>query len=150
MDNVLLRMTKNLMVVMFLRAILLQSALSFTINGWSPSRQSANICFNGGIMVLGSFCICPDEYGGQYCEEEQKSCGSVPHDETINMGCNACLCRNGKFYCIPRGLRDCFRDISDDVVKVVTFPPLTTIEPTTTTRKSDDYYYSSQPPVLWF
>ncbi|XP_070563805.1 uncharacterized protein [Ptychodera flava] len=138
MENIL----RTILTVLFgLIALDAASAASLLDTG----KSSVNICKNGGIMVLGSFCICPSYFAGQYCEEEQKPCGEVLHDETVEMNCNLCLCRNGRLYCVPHGRPDCYEK-RKEVVKVITMPPLpTTTESDDSESEYDSFYFDE-----WF
>ncbi|XP_072024000.1 uncharacterized protein [Amphiura filiformis] len=74
----------------------------------STTHDSSH-CKNGGIGFLGSFCICSDEYTGQYCEKIIKgSCDVIPHDgEWTYLDCCICRCVDGHLECTPHHLDGC-------------------------------------------
>ncbi|NP_001161522.1 cripto-like protein precursor [Saccoglossus kowalevskii] len=111
----------NLLAAILL-LVMVTNVSSVSLGEWTNTRSSANICHNGGIMILDSFCICPIGYGGQYCES--KPCGAVAHDEKLTVQCNTCLCRDGKLYCVPLGFPAC--ETTDEVIIVITSAPITT------------------------
>ena len=68
-------------------------------------------CRNGGIGFLGSFCLCPDNYAGQYCEKMIKeSCDVMnPAQDYIYIDCSICRCTEGYLECTPQWTTGCGR-----------------------------------------
>ncbi|XP_069127766.1 uncharacterized protein [Argopecten irradians] len=63
-----------------------------------------NCCRNGGRCILNSFCHCPKNFYGRYCQYEYKnrSCGELKSGHFIRSDCDLCRCFDGFMYCIPR------------------------------------------------
>ncbi|KAL8598546.1 hypothetical protein ACOMHN_051334 [Nucella lapillus] len=66
-------------------------------------------CLNGGLCVLGSFCHCPKNFHGRYCEHKvsEKPCRHIPHGSWVKAGCNLCRCVDGYMTCLPRAFDGC-------------------------------------------
>ncbi|XP_035699229.1 uncharacterized protein LOC118431905 [Branchiostoma floridae] len=84
-----------------------------------PANHSADCCENGGTCILGSFCMCPANFTGRYCEQHAVTlpCGDVPHNDWMFQGCSLCRCGNGTFLCIEHMRPNC--ESERDVVNVV-------------------------------
>ncbi|UJR15751.1 hypothetical protein I4U23_002686 [Adineta vaga] len=64
-------------------------------------------CQNGGQCFLSTFCICPKEFSGRYCEVSlNEQCGIFSSMTTMEVDCVLCICYNGIFMCDiqPQGL----------------------------------------------
>ncbi|CAH1244088.1 CFC1 [Branchiostoma lanceolatum] len=95
------------------RQVTLQEHIMKTAN------HSDDCCENGGTCILGSFCMCPGNFTGRYCEQRAVTlpCGDVPHNDWMFQGCSLCRCGNGTFLCIEHMRPDC--ESERDVVNVV-------------------------------
>ncbi|ESO88329.1 hypothetical protein LOTGIDRAFT_80483, partial [Lottia gigantea] len=60
-------------------------------------------CKNGGKLLLRSFCQCPSDFYGTFCQHlsQNRSCGRIMHGAWMESDCNICRCYDGLFHCIP-------------------------------------------------
>ncbi|XP_048741814.2 cryptic protein-like isoform X2 [Ostrea edulis] len=128
----------------------------------TDSKNESSCCENGGICILGSFCICPKFFDGWLCPHKTKyrSCNYVPHGYWIRSDCNLCRCFDGRVACIPKYYFGCEDDdepldptkpvdpFSGKIITTYATDPDVPQIPTPPAASSgnefyyDDYYYS--------
>ncbi|XP_051890339.1 cryptic protein-like [Pristis pectinata] len=83
------------------------------------SRLNKSCCQNGGICVLGSFCICPKHFVGRSCEYDERirNCGYIPEGAWVPKNCTWCKCSYGILHCVQGSQDDCDikRDLKEDL-----------------------------------
>ncbi|XP_019642182.1 PREDICTED: teratocarcinoma-derived growth factor 1-like [Branchiostoma belcheri] len=98
---------------------LIRTPRQVTLQEPKSTNHSTECCENGGTCILGSFCMCPGNFTGRYCERRAVTlaCGDVPHNDWTFQGCSLCRCGNGTFLCIEHVRPDCGSE--RDVANVV-------------------------------
>ncbi|XP_033115059.1 uncharacterized protein LOC117115397 [Anneissia japonica] len=81
----------------------------------TTSQQTQGIhwsshCKNGGTGFFGSFCHCPPDFEGRFCEikrEPHAGCGYIQHGRWVKDDCMTCYCLNAVISCTDNSPQKC-------------------------------------------